>query len=336
MKRIRIAALFLAAVLCLLAAPLPASARTPTKEETAAFEASASFLADLGLFRGVSDGNHDLFRPATRVEAAVMIVRLLGEEDAAVRAHYSHPFTDVPAWADDYVGYAYARGITGGVSPDRFGTDAVTAPQYVTFLLRVLGYSDASGDFAWDDPFPLAEQAGILTEDTAALCDLSSFRRAEMAYLSWSALTAVTKGDAWPLAAVLAEKRVFTSRQFIDATVRYRGSIRVRPENASLLQAVREPEEEIPPGAVREAPQGDAVSSGILLSPLWSDIAGIAEEGALIYFVNTDTGKIHLPSCRYCDRSKYDWPLAFTASPDALIASDPLTFSRCQVCGGGR
>ena len=222
MTRIRFASLLLAAVLCLSVLPLSASARSVSKEQASAFTASASLLKDLGLFRGVSDGDFDLWRPATRVEAVVMIIRLLGEENTALRAHLSHPFTDVPAWADDYVGYAWANGITNGVSPDRFGTEPVTAAMYLTFLLRVLGYSDTLGDFDWNDPYSLAQEAGILTEDASALCRSDPFWRADMAYLSYCALTAVTNGDAWPLAAVLAEKKVFTSRQFIAATVKYR------------------------------------------------------------------------------------------------------------------
>ena len=306
-----------------------ASAGDISDKRTGAYAAAAAFLYDLGLFRGVSDGDFDLWRPADRVEAVVMIVRLLGAENEALRSCHPHPFTDVPAWADNYIGYAWEKGITNGVSPDRFGTGPVTAAMYLTWLLRVLGYSDALGDFRWDDPFPLAEGAGILTEYTAAVCDLVSFQRADMAYLSRSALAALTREDGWPLAAVLAEKHVFTARDYLDATVRYRGALFISPEegrSAPVLPLDGDPRKtELP---------SRSVSSNALLSPYWADIAGEADQ--LVYFVNTETGKIHLPSCRYCDRTKYDWPLAFTVSPDALIASDPLVYSYCQVCCRGR
>ena len=46
-------------------------------------EEIAGELKTLGLFRGVSDTDFDLDRAPTRVEAVVMLVRLLGAETAA-------------------------------------------------------------------------------------------------------------------------------------------------------------------------------------------------------------------------------------------------------------
>ena len=373
MKRIRLCSLVLAVLFCLTVLPLSASASASVSvsasasvsvsasasvsssvsasagevsdKRAGAYAASASFLRDLGLFRGTSDGDFDLWRPADRVEGVVMIVRLSGAENEALRSHCPHPFTDVPAWADDYIGYAWELGIVNGVSPDRFGTGPVTSAMYLTWLLRVLGYSDALGDFRWDDPFSLAEEVGLLTEYTATVCDLTSFLRADMAYLSRSALTALTKEDGWPLAAVLAEKHVFTSRKYIDATVRYRGDLFISPEEGSSPNGARTPGRVIPtdggqsvevlsPTEQQQEIPARSVPANALLSPYWADIAGAADQ--LVYFVNTETGKIHVPSCKYCDRAKYDWPLAFTVSPDALIASDPLVYSYCQVCCKGR
>ena len=41
----------------------------------------------------------DLHRDLTRLEGAVMAVRLMGMEAAANTGAYSHPYTDVPDWA---------------------------------------------------------------------------------------------------------------------------------------------------------------------------------------------------------------------------------------------
>ena len=100
---------------------------------------------------------------------------------------------------------------------------------YLTFLLRVLGWSDAAGDFDWADPYALASRTGILTDEAAAGCSLDAFRRADMAYLSRTALTAVTKEEDWPLAALLVRKGAFTSREFIAATLLYRNSFAIPP-----------------------------------------------------------------------------------------------------------
>ena len=51
-----------------------------------------------------------------------ILVRLLGAEEAAQAQTWTTPFTDVPDWAQSYVGYAYAKGYTTGVEPTRFGS----------------------------------------------------------------------------------------------------------------------------------------------------------------------------------------------------------------------
>ena len=140
--------------------------------------------------------NFDLGREPTRVEALVMLVRALGEEQTALDGTWSHPFRDVPSWADAYVGYAYQNGLTNGVSADEFGTDNASAAMYVTFMLRALGYSDADGDFAWNDPFGLGRTVGIVTEDV----DLSRFLRADVVEVSYAALDAKVKGGDITLA----------------------------------------------------------------------------------------------------------------------------------------
>ena len=55
----------------------------------------------------------------------------------------------------------YANGLTKGYSEKTFGgTDPVTAAQYLTFVLRALGYSSDS-DFRWDAAWELTNELGI-------------------------------------------------------------------------------------------------------------------------------------------------------------------------------
>jgi hypothetical protein len=151
----------------------------------------------LGLFQGVGtnpDGstNFDLARAPSRTEALVMLIRLLGKEDEALSRSWIHPFTDVPEWADKYVGYAYANKLTNGVSATRFGTDTASCQMYLTFVLRSLGYSDAGGgDFTWDRPEELARETGILPEGV----HMESFLRADVALISEAALSARLKNS---------------------------------------------------------------------------------------------------------------------------------------------
>lgn len=178
-------------------------------------DAKAAALDKLGLYQGVSatETNYDSGRAPTRVEALVMLIRILGKDTEALSGSGSHPFSDVPAWADKYVGYAYEKGLTKGVSAEKFGTDNASASMYLTFLLRALGYSDASGDFTYDRPFTLAKAAGILP----AGVDTASFKRGDVALISWAALDADVKGGTTQLAKRLIADGVFTSEAYAAA-----------------------------------------------------------------------------------------------------------------------
>ena len=146
-----------ALVLCLMLTLTPfASAASDEASE------AANALYELGLFQGTAenaDGTpvFDLDRAPTRAEAVTMLVRLLGGEDAALAGDWDTPFTDVPEWAEPYVGYAYSKGLTDGTGETAFGSDAsVTAAQYITFVLRALG-DESGADFEWDRAWELSD-----------------------------------------------------------------------------------------------------------------------------------------------------------------------------------
>jgi hypothetical protein len=203
----RILSVFLCLVLCAGLLPAPAMAARDTSFE----ESLAVDLKELGLFKGVSDTDFALGRAPTRVEALVMLIRMQGQEEEALNGSWSHPFVDVPSWADGYVGYAYENGLTNGVSKNRFGTSNATAQMYLTFVLRGLGYSDQDGvDFTYSDPYTLAGQVGILPEGV----DLKSFWRADVVLVSYAALSACLKNSDQSLADKLIQEGVFTQTQF--------------------------------------------------------------------------------------------------------------------------
>ena len=110
-------------------------------------EESANALYELGLFQGTGEtvnGKpiYSLDAAQTRAQAVTMLVRLLGKEAEAKAGTWTVPFSDLADWARPYVGYAYANGLTNGLSAERFGSDdKVTANHYLTFILRALGYS---------------------------------------------------------------------------------------------------------------------------------------------------------------------------------------------------
>ncbi len=76
-------------------------------DNTADATIKGEILRDLNLYKGISDTDLGLDRTMTRAEALVIFLRLFGLEEEIAANVYEHPFTDVPAWSKNYVGYAY-------------------------------------------------------------------------------------------------------------------------------------------------------------------------------------------------------------------------------------
>lgn len=154
-------------------------------------------LKILGLFKG-SDKGYELERIPTRIEGAVMLLRLLGKEQDAMEMNFSHPFSDVPAWADKLVGYMYQKGLTKGISAAAFGSsEQLSARQYVTFVLRALGYNDQGNDFTYENALDKAVQAGLFTSSEASsLKNRSDFYRNDLVGISYSALKTKLKASS--------------------------------------------------------------------------------------------------------------------------------------------
>ncbi len=186
----------------------PIYASTATEAETKALA-----LKQLGLFKGVSDTEFDLDRAPTRAEAMVMLIRVLGQESEALKGNWSHPFSDVAPWADKYIGYAYEKGLTKGISKTEFGTGNAGSDIFLTFVLRALGYNDAEGDFKWNEPDALATNVGILSGDVNIL----NFMRADAVLVSWAALEANLKGGSQTLAKKLISVGTFTPEDYFVA-----------------------------------------------------------------------------------------------------------------------
>ena len=194
-----------------LISPAPtASAARPTAG------GAADALYALGLVGGYgknADGsvNFALGEKLTRAQAFVLVVRFVGAEKDATLSVQSHPFTDVPAWANPYIGYVYANGITKGVSETRFDPDTpVSEAAFLTIMLRVLGYNDGAGDFKWDDPYTLAQSVGIV--DAKA----DTFNRGSAFVICYRALTATVKSGN-SIAEQLIAKGVFTKEAYDKA-----------------------------------------------------------------------------------------------------------------------
>ena len=171
-------------------------------------EESANALYELGLFQGTGETAngkpiYSLDAAPTRAQAVTMLVRLLGKEAEAKAGTWTVPFSDLADWARPYVGYAYTNGLTNGLSAERFGSDdKVTANQYLTFILRALGYS-SERDFQWDKANAFSDSLGLTHGEYRAS---RSFTRGDTARISFAALAQARKDSSETLAAQLVRQ----------------------------------------------------------------------------------------------------------------------------------
>lgn len=169
-------------------------------------------LWKLGLFLG-SGNSFELERAATRTEAVILLLRMLGEEEEAKNCTYTHPFTDVPAWADKYIAYAYNKGLTNGVSATIFGSNNDTTPeQFITFTLRALEYSDKDGDFTYKESIKKAEEIGLV-EVGAYTNGAAHFFRSDCGGIIHTALTTTKKVEQITLVESLINKNIVDAKK---------------------------------------------------------------------------------------------------------------------------
>lgn len=212
---------FLAVLLCILMCGFVSPMALAVNSRDISLETSlASHLKELGLLQGVSENDDgtadfDLSRKPNRAEALIMLIRTLGKGDEAKACPKTHPFTDVPVWADGYVSYAYQNGLTKGMSETLFGVESTaSAEMYLTFMLRALGYSEGDDrEFTWNRPWELAAWCGILP----VRVDKTEFLRADVVDVTCAALYASMKGTQTTLQERLVSQGSFTKKQFETA-----------------------------------------------------------------------------------------------------------------------
>lgn len=198
-------------VLCMTASLLTGMVGAYTAEE----QNEADALNHLGLFLGTGQG-YELDAKLDRSQSVMLLVRMLGKLETAEKGSDTNPFTDVPKWADKVVSYAYTNGLVKGYGPTTFGgKDTVSDYQYLTMVLRALGYDDSAEtpDFNWRKSRELAKELKLV--DSTA--DDANFDRGSVVDVFWKALNTNCKGSTKTLAARLIEQGVFTQAQFDEA-----------------------------------------------------------------------------------------------------------------------
>lgn len=185
----------LALILC---AALFAALFVPVSAASVSVDEAAGTLSTLGLLLGGGDGL-EMERSATRAEAAVMLLRLLGLYDAAEAAALESPFFDA-GWAGPYLGFAYDAGLVRGRTGTYYGSDeSVSARDYVTMALRALGYVE-NVDFTYWTSLSFSDAIGLTHGEYEGE---GKFIRGDMALISYTALTLKPKGGDRRLIEVL-------------------------------------------------------------------------------------------------------------------------------------
>lgn len=165
-----------------------------------AFAASSEEYADklnkLGLFQGTDQG-FDLDEPLTREQSATMLVRLLGKEDEAKSdQNFQTVFEDVSEkrWSFPYVMYCYEQDITKGTSSNTFSPDKeISAAEFITLVLRLLGYKDTAPETAFEE----AVNISLINSNTSEeFKNSEEFLREDMVYIVYRSLkTKTSEGD---------------------------------------------------------------------------------------------------------------------------------------------
>lgn len=136
-------------------------------------------------------GANEEFNPdanITRNEMAVVMVNMLDLDVADYKG--ASNFTDVPAWAADYVDACYANGIVSGVSATEYNGGAnVTTAEAALMMLKALGYFDQAKLNDWLlDTIKMASKIDLLDGiDAKATAKLT---RNDVAQLALNALEA--------------------------------------------------------------------------------------------------------------------------------------------------
>lgn len=192
-----------------------------TLSDAVDYNAMASALKAIHLFQGSHTGfgsGYDLEVAPTRLQALIMFIRVLGEEDAALAYTETPPFSDIYAGttAAKYVGYAYSMGYTNGYKDGTWRPGGATnVYQYTSFLLRALGHSTAAEGTSL--ALQRAQEVGLMTANEAASMAMEPFLRAHLVYLSYYALDVPAAETGLPLRDVLIFKNVFTQEEYAAA-----------------------------------------------------------------------------------------------------------------------
>ncbi len=159
-------------------------------------EQAVATLESMGIVSGTGTTTYSPSLILTRAQVCTMIIRVMGLESSAYSYINQNLFRDVQGamWHAGYVNLAYQQGIINGYGNGSFGPDDdITYGQFLTMLLRLLGYTDQEIGRIWpSDYVTFAEKLGI--DENVSLSANDPVTRGEAAVILYNALTVKGKG----------------------------------------------------------------------------------------------------------------------------------------------
>lgn len=185
----------------------PALAAEGTK---ATVKTDAQVAAELGILQGDGSGVNTAYlaKATSRIQAAILFLRLQGLESAALSYRGNDNFADADKVADSnkaVMAYLKANPNLGwtGTGDGKFDPLAnVTAQQYYKVLAEALGYKQGT-DFDFDHTLDFVRTLGL-----SKVAGAGSLRNSDIAVATLEALRAKVKGGSKTLAASLADLHV--------------------------------------------------------------------------------------------------------------------------------
>jgi predicted lipoprotein with Yx(FWY)xxD motif len=205
--RNRVAAGMLAGAM-MLSAAVPAFAADAPASPT--IKSDAQVAADLGVLQGDGNGVNDAYlaKTTTRLQAAILFLRLKGLEQTAAAFDGKDNFSDAKLVSDSnqkVLAYLKANASLGwtGTGDGKFDPMSnITAQQYYKVLLEALGYKQDT-DFTYDNVIAFAKSQGM-----SQVAKAGSLRNGHIATATVEALRVKAKGGMKTLADVLVDAKV--------------------------------------------------------------------------------------------------------------------------------
>ena len=190
----------------------------------------ASICRDLGILKGTSSGVTPEYTSSqpTRLEAAIVFLRLKGLENEAISFQGAENFSDASGalWENGVhiLSYLKANPALGFVGDGQnfYPGEKITAQEYYKVLLTALGYKiGPKGDCGWTSVLTFSASIGI-TKTT----DLENFSINALACATVEALKASLKNDTKTLAAALVHSNIISEEAANNNNLLYEGGKR--------------------------------------------------------------------------------------------------------------